>query len=216
MSSQWAIVTVALIVSLLTLFSMTKIWAGVFWGEPESATPLAEGRTNGGPPLMVLATGLTVALSISFVVFAGPMFELAERAGDDLMNPSAYINAVLGGGGLMRARLRIPAIMSWLTALWIMLWGDLTWANLLGGIAIAGLVVLGRAPRFGVASTDLLPSALGPRLCSRLDLAARLVELPPCHRDPDPKRRGRIRRSSPFRFEAAPTRWSTWWPTRSP
>ena len=48
---------------------------------------------------MVLATGLTVALSISFVVFAGPMFELAERAGDDLMNPSAYINAVLGGGG---------------------------------------------------------------------------------------------------------------------
>ena len=42
----------------------------------------------------------------------------------------------------MRARLRIPAIMSWLTALWIMLWGDLTWANLLGGIAIAGLVVL--------------------------------------------------------------------------
>ncbi len=99
MSSQWAIVTVALIVSLLTLFSMTKIWAGVFWGEPESATPLAEERTNGGPPLMVLATGLTVALSISFVVFAGPMFELAERAGDDLMNPSAYINAVLGGGG---------------------------------------------------------------------------------------------------------------------
>lgn len=97
-SSQWAIVTVALIVSLLTLFSMTKIWAGVFWGEPESAKPLEEGRTNGGPSLMVFATGLTVALSIAFVVFAGPMFELAERAGNDLMNPSAYIEAVLGGG----------------------------------------------------------------------------------------------------------------------
>ena len=97
-SSQWVIVTVALIVSLLTLFSMTKIWAGVFWGEPESAKPLEEGRTNGGPSLMVFATGLTVALSIAFVVFAGPMFELAERAGNDLMNPSAYIEAVLGGG----------------------------------------------------------------------------------------------------------------------
>ncbi len=58
-SSQWAIVTVALVVSLLTLFSMTKIWAGVFWGEPESAPPLEEGRTNGGPSLMVFATGLT-------------------------------------------------------------------------------------------------------------------------------------------------------------
>ena len=42
----------------------------------------------------------------------------------------------------MRARLRIPAIMSWLTVLWIMLWGDLSWANLLGGVAIAALVVL--------------------------------------------------------------------------
>jgi len=80
------------------LFSMTKIWAGVFWGEPESAKPLEEERTNGGPSLMVFATGLTVALSIAFVVFAGPMFELAERAGNDLMNPSAYIEAVLGGG----------------------------------------------------------------------------------------------------------------------
>jgi multicomponent Na+:H+ antiporter subunit D len=96
-SSRWAIVTVALVVSLLTLFSMTKIWAGVFWGEPESAPPLNEGRTNGGPPLMVFATGLTVALSIAYVVFAGPIFELAERAGNDLMHPTAYIEAVLGG-----------------------------------------------------------------------------------------------------------------------
>jgi multicomponent Na+:H+ antiporter subunit D len=96
-SSQWVIITVALVVSLLTLFSMTKIWAGVFWGEPESAPPLAEGRTNGGPPLMVFATGLTVALSIAYVVFAGPIFEFAERAGNDLMNPTAYIEAVLGG-----------------------------------------------------------------------------------------------------------------------
>lgn len=42
----------------------------------------------------------------------------------------------------MRARLRIPAIMSWLTVLWIMLWGDLSWANVLGGVLIAAVVVL--------------------------------------------------------------------------
>jgi len=97
-SSQWTIIVVALVVSLLTLFSMTKIWAGVFWNDPESAPPLEEGLTNGGPSLMVLATGLTVALSIAYVVFAGPIFELAERAGNDLMHPIAYIDAVLGGG----------------------------------------------------------------------------------------------------------------------
>jgi multicomponent Na+:H+ antiporter subunit E len=32
--------------------------------------------------------------------------------------------------------------MSWLTVLWIMLWGDLSWANVLGGVLIAAVVVL--------------------------------------------------------------------------
>lgn len=94
-AAQWWIVSVALVVSLLTLFSMTKIWAGMFWGEPESE-PAAPDPRAGGPGVMVLATGITVAMSIAFVVFAGPMYELAERAGNDLMNPSVYIDAVLG------------------------------------------------------------------------------------------------------------------------
>jgi multicomponent Na+:H+ antiporter subunit D len=96
-SSQWAIVVVALVVSLLTLFSMTKIWAGVFWGEAESARPRANGLRDGGSKLMIAATGITVALSIAYVVAAGPIYGLAERAGNDLMNPTAYIEAVLGG-----------------------------------------------------------------------------------------------------------------------
>jgi multicomponent Na+:H+ antiporter subunit D len=98
-AEQWLIVGVALLVSLLTLFSMTKIWAGVFWGEPELGPPLEEGRTNGGPTLMVVATAITVVLSIAYVIFAGPIYELAERAGNDLMNPRVYIDAVLGGEG---------------------------------------------------------------------------------------------------------------------
>lgn len=102
-SKEWWIVTVALVVSLLTLFSMTKIWAGAFWGQPESGDPDArppqareEGRTRGGPSLMVFATGVTVVLSILYVVFAGPIYDLAERAGADLMNPTVYLDAVLG------------------------------------------------------------------------------------------------------------------------
>jgi len=58
----------------------------------------------------------------------------------------------------MRARLRIPAIMSWLTLLWIMLWGDLSWANVLGGVAIAGLVVLVA----GLESASLRPTYFHP------------------------------------------------------
>lgn len=59
----------------------------------------------------------------------------------------------------MRARLRIPAIMSWLTALWVMLWGNLSWANVLGGVLIAGVVVL--VARLGPAS--LRPTYFHPQ-----------------------------------------------------
>lgn len=94
---QWVIVGVALLVSLLTLFSMTKIWAGMFWGDPE-VEPVAPDPRAGGPGLMVAATSITVALSVAYVIFAGPIYGLAERAGNDLMNPSVYIDAVLGSG----------------------------------------------------------------------------------------------------------------------
>jgi len=44
----------------------------------------------------------------------------------------------------MKNRLVLGA---WLTLVWLGLWGDLSWANLLSGIAIAGFVVLLWAPR---------------------------------------------------------------------
>ncbi|MFK8023437.1 MAG: Na+/H+ antiporter subunit D [Ilumatobacter sp.] len=102
-AEQWVVVAAALLVSLLTLFSMTKVWSGAFWGEAESAP----GRAEAAPTLMLLATGATVALSVAYVVFAGPIYELAERAGSDLADPQVYIDAVLamaddgteGGGG---------------------------------------------------------------------------------------------------------------------
>ncbi|MDX2343166.1 MAG: proton-conducting transporter membrane subunit [Acidimicrobiia bacterium] len=84
------IVAVSLMVGLLTLFSMTKIWGGVFWGEPTEAT----GRSNTG---MVAATLVVVTLSLSIAIFASPIAELAERAAADLVDPAIYADAVLGG-----------------------------------------------------------------------------------------------------------------------
>ena len=95
---EWAIVVVALVVSLLTLFSMSKIWSGVFWGEAEdTAAVRAPGRDRWW--LMVTATGVTVALSVAYVIWAGPIYDLAARAGSDLLDPSIYVDAVLGGDG---------------------------------------------------------------------------------------------------------------------
>ena len=95
-SEQWPIVVVALTVSLLTLYSMTKVWAGVFWGEAE--VPL-EGQPPRASVLMMLATGVTVALSVAYILAAGPIHDLATRAGTDLLEPSIYIDSVLGGEG---------------------------------------------------------------------------------------------------------------------
>jgi multicomponent Na+:H+ antiporter subunit D len=88
----WAVVAVSLLVSLLTLFSMTKIWAGAFWGDVQ---PLpAEVRPI--PRAMVASTAALVALSLAVVVFAGPLYSLCERAAVDLLDGSAYVRAVSG------------------------------------------------------------------------------------------------------------------------
>jgi multicomponent Na+:H+ antiporter subunit D len=96
---RWGIVAVSLAVGLFTLFSMTKIWAGVFWGERDqepTRTPMVDGRF-GAPVWMVIATGGLVAASLAFSIWAGPLHELSLRAAGDLMDPARYVDAVLGG-----------------------------------------------------------------------------------------------------------------------
>ncbi len=98
-ADRWVIVAVSLAVGLFTLFSMTKIWAGVFWGERDSEptrAPLVGGRL-GSPVWMVIATGGLVAASLAFSIWAGPLHELSLRAAADLMDPARYVDAVLGG-----------------------------------------------------------------------------------------------------------------------
>ena len=84
------IVAVSLAVSLLTLFSMSKIWGGIFWGKPTSASERVA-------PAMTLATGAVVVLSLAVAVFAGPLSDLAARAAADLIDPAVYTELVLGG-----------------------------------------------------------------------------------------------------------------------
>ena len=43
-AEQWVVVGVSLLASLLTLFSMSKIWSGVFWGTPAADAPPRPGR----------------------------------------------------------------------------------------------------------------------------------------------------------------------------
>lgn len=93
----WAVVAVSIVVSVLTLFSMTKIWGGAFWGDPHvevEADDPAVARWGGTVP-MLGATIALVAISLAIAVFAGPLYELAERAAADLLDPAGYVEVVL-------------------------------------------------------------------------------------------------------------------------
>jgi multicomponent Na+:H+ antiporter subunit D len=95
---EHAIVAVSLLVSLLTLFSLMKIWSGVFWNPATAApegTPHPVGRL-GGPPLMVLPTVALLLVGLAIAAAAGPLYDLCHRAATDLLDPGAYVQAVLG------------------------------------------------------------------------------------------------------------------------
>jgi multicomponent Na+:H+ antiporter subunit D len=98
-ADRYTVVSVSLLVSLLTLFSMVKIWSGAFWS-PALEAP--EGRAHdpgriGGPALMVGPTAVLVAVSLAIAFAAGPIYDLSERAAGDLLDPVAYMREVLGG-----------------------------------------------------------------------------------------------------------------------
>jgi multicomponent Na+:H+ antiporter subunit D len=94
---QYAIVAVALGVSILTLYSMLKIWTEAFWKPlPEPQGP-AVFRQEGSLTGLVLPVLLFASITLVLGIAAEPFFALALQAAEQLLTPSAYIQAVLGG-----------------------------------------------------------------------------------------------------------------------
>ncbi len=88
-----AVVVVALVGSVLTLLSMTKIWLGVFWGPSEGGTGSPSGR--GSLAIMNTAAGAAVVATLIVAVLAGPLWDMSERAATDLLERRPYIEEVL-------------------------------------------------------------------------------------------------------------------------
>ena len=100
-TQHYLIVATALAVGLLTLFSMTKIWAEAFWKEaPDMSGASASAPTSAvSRAADLLLIGPIAALALVTVVIglaAEPVYLLASRAAEQLMNPTEYIQAVLG------------------------------------------------------------------------------------------------------------------------
>jgi multicomponent Na+:H+ antiporter subunit D len=95
---QYAIVAAALLTSLLTLLSMTRIWSEAFWKEPtEDGSPGSEAVH---PLTSWLLRLVPVAALAAFAVLIGllaePLFDLSTRAAEQLLNPAGYVETVLG------------------------------------------------------------------------------------------------------------------------
>ncbi len=93
--SEWVLVTCALLAGVLTLFSMLKIWNGAFWApKAEDGVYLEDSRWK---PMTAVAAGMT-ALSIVIGLGAEFFMRISFEAARQLMDRTAYIQYLLGGG----------------------------------------------------------------------------------------------------------------------
>lgn len=92
---QFTIVAIALAVSFMTLYSMTKVWNEVFWKERNNLPNRSP--FNPVSAWMWLPTLSLVALSVLAGIFAEPLLALSMQAAAQLAHPEVYIQAVLGG-----------------------------------------------------------------------------------------------------------------------
>src|SRR5688572_5638479 len=100
---RYALAAIALAVSLLTVLSMARVWEEAFWkrATDHASEPVHQPRLGGA---ILAPVALLVSLTIAFTVAAGPVYALATRAAQQLLDRDEYVRAVLGEGGQRAAR----------------------------------------------------------------------------------------------------------------
>lgn len=93
-TEHYLLAATALFVGLMTIFSMTKIWAEAFWKvKPETAkeTPISRLDTF----LYLSPVAVLCCLTIAIGLFVEPLYHLAYSASENLLSPTSYIEAVI-------------------------------------------------------------------------------------------------------------------------
>ena len=103
----YVLVAGGIITTLLTLFAIGKVWNGAFWQAPpdrllrqfgvnEDGVTVDEERSQKTiiPLGMLVPTTALVGLALALTVFAGPIFDYTQRAGQELIERTPYIEAV--------------------------------------------------------------------------------------------------------------------------
>ena len=106
----YALIGAGALVSLLTLYALVRVWNLAFWRAADAVegdesrllrsveeAPMSTSTVSGArttPRLMTLSTAGMVAVGVALTVFAGPVYGVASRAGENLDGPGAYIQMV--------------------------------------------------------------------------------------------------------------------------
>ena len=83
---------IILAVGVLTLISMARLWDESFW------KPAPHSDQSSMSRLMLIPIICLSAITVIITFAAEPLFSLAMRASEQLLNPDLYIEAVLKGG----------------------------------------------------------------------------------------------------------------------
>jgi multicomponent Na+:H+ antiporter subunit D len=94
--ARWAVVAAALLVSLLTLYSMTKIWNEAFAKRRSIELPTAP-VSRRALAVRIAPVGALAALTLVIGLVPGLLFTLSARAAEQMLDPAGYVAAVLGG-----------------------------------------------------------------------------------------------------------------------
>jgi multicomponent Na+:H+ antiporter subunit D len=97
---EYILVGASIIASILTLFSMLKIWNGAFWAAPEDVKVRVHDRR--WIPMTLVIAGLTM-ISILIGVGAEGFLKLSQHAANEALNQAAYIERVFAFEGKQEA-----------------------------------------------------------------------------------------------------------------
>ena len=123
---SWVLVAASIVTSLLTLLVMMRIWTRVFWRPIEdSEDPAMRGTEEAkrvdqrkkplrkDSPGLVAPTIALVTVGVALTVVAGPLFDFADEAADDMIHRTPYIQAVLGDEAAQQAQLEADQLEGW-------------------------------------------------------------------------------------------------------
>jgi multicomponent Na+:H+ antiporter subunit D len=98
-ADHYLVAGVALVVSLMTVWSMARLWDGAFW-KPAPAHP-AQARLG---KVILAPIAWLVVLILAMTAAAGPLYGLSLRAAGQLLDAPGYVRAVIGEGASRAAR----------------------------------------------------------------------------------------------------------------